>query len=73
MKSFGSMSLRTPAVSFALLFGDTLKIEASRGLDESEKQRGLYRMGEGITGHVAERGVSHVIPDLRKRDLFRNL
>ena len=58
--------------TFALLFGDTLKIEASRGLDESEKQRGFYRMGEGITGHVAERGISHVIPDLRKDSRFLN-
>ncbi|MBO7513050.1 MAG: sigma 54-interacting transcriptional regulator [Fibrobacter sp.] len=58
--------------TFALLFGDTLKIEASRGLDETEKQRGLYRMGEGITGHVAERGISHVIPDLRKDSRFLN-
>ena len=58
--------------TFALLFGDTLKIEASRGLDESEKQKGLYRMGEGITGHVAERGISHVIPDLRKDSRFLN-
>jgi Nif-specific regulatory protein len=58
--------------TFALLFGDTLKIEASRGLDESEKQKGFYRMGEGITGHVAERGISHVIPDLRKDSRFLN-
>ena len=58
--------------TFALLFGDTLKIEASRGLDEAEKQRGFYRMGEGITGHVAERGISHVIPDLRKDSRFLN-
>ena len=58
--------------TFTLLFGDTLKIEASRGLDESEKQRGLYHMGEGITGHVAERGISHVIPDLRKDSRFLN-
>ena len=58
--------------TFALLFGDTLKIEASRGLDESEKQKGYYRMGEGITGHVAERGISHVIPDLRKDSRFLN-
>ena len=58
--------------TFALLFGDTLKIEASRGLEESEKQKGLYRMGEGITGHVAERGISHVIPDLRKDSRFLN-
>ena len=29
-------------------------------------------MGEGITGHVAERGISHVIPDLRKDSRFLN-
>lgn len=58
--------------TFALLFGDTLKIEASRGLDENEKQLGHYHMGEGITGHVAETGRSHVIPDLRKDSRFLN-
>ena len=58
--------------TFALLFGDTLKIEASHGLDEKEKQLGHYRMGEGITGHVAETGRSHVIPDLRKDSRFLN-
>ena len=58
--------------TFALLFGDTLKIEASHGLDENEKQLGHYRMGEGITGHVAETGRSHVIPDLRKDSRFLN-
>ncbi|MCF0215433.1 MAG: sigma 54-interacting transcriptional regulator [Fibrobacteraceae bacterium] len=58
--------------TFALLIGDTLKIEASRGLDENEKKLGHYRMGEGITGHVAETGRSHVIPDLRKDSRFLN-
>ena len=58
--------------TYALLFGDTLKIEASHGLDEKEKQLGHYRMGEGITGHVAETGRSHVIPDLRKDSRFLN-
>ena len=58
--------------TFALLFGDTLKIEASHGLDEKEKQLGHYRMGEGSTGHVAETGRSHVIPDLRKDSRFLN-
>lgn len=58
--------------TFALLFGDTLKIESSRGLDENEKQLGHYHMGEGITGHVAETGRSHVIPDLRKDSRFLN-
>ena len=58
--------------TFALLFGDTLKIEASHGLEESEKRLGHYRVGEGITGHVAETGRSHVIPDLRKDSRFLN-
>ena len=58
--------------TFALLVGDTLKIEASRGLDERKKKLGLYRIGEGITGHVAETGRSHIIPDLRKDPRFLN-
>ena len=58
--------------TFALLFGDTLKIEASRGLDRNEKKLGHYRVGEGITGHVAETGRSHVVPDLRKDSRFLN-
>ena len=49
--------------TFALLYGDTLKIEVSCGLAETEKKLGHYRIGEGITGHVAETGHSHVIPD----------
>ena len=58
--------------TFTLLYGDTLKIEASHGLGENEKQLGQYRVGEGITGHVAETGRSHVIPDLRKDSRFLN-
>ncbi len=58
--------------TFALLYGDTLQIESSHGLDENEKKLGLYKIGEGITGHVAETGRSHVIPDLRKDSRFLN-
>ena len=58
--------------TFALLIGDTLKIEASRGLDEKQKKLGFYRIGEGITGHVAETGRSHIIPDLAKDPRFLN-
>ncbi|MBR5680996.1 MAG: sigma 54-interacting transcriptional regulator, partial [Clostridia bacterium] len=58
--------------TFALLYGDTLRIEVSRGLAETEKKLGHYRIGEGITGHVAETGLSHVIPDLRNDARFLN-
>jgi len=58
--------------TFALLYDDTLRIEVSQGMDEKTRQRGQYRIGEGITGHVAETGRSHVIPDLRNDPRFLN-
>ena len=58
--------------TFSLRYGDTLRIEASHGLTEAEKKKGFYYLGEGITGHVAETGRSHVIPDLRKDPRFLN-
>ena len=58
--------------TFSLRYGDTLRIEASHGLTEAEKKKGFYNLGEGITGHVAETGRSHVIPDLRKDPRFLN-
>ena len=58
--------------TFSLRYGDTLRIEASHGLTAAEKKKGFYNLGEGITGHVAETGRSHVIPDLRKDPRFLN-
>ena len=58
--------------TFALLYGDTLRIEVSQGMDEKTRQRGQYRIGEGITGHVAETGRTHVVPDLRNDPRFLN-
>ena len=58
--------------TFSLRYGDTLRIEASHGLTGAEKEKGFYYLGEGITGHVAETGRSHVIPDLRKDPRFLN-
>ena len=54
-----------------LRHGDTLDIEAAHGLDESEQRLGHYRIGEGLTGHVAETGRPHVIPDIRRDRGFR--
>ena len=55
-----------------LLEGDVLTIEASHGLDDEERALGRYRLGEGITGHVAATGKSHVIPDIHKDRRFLN-
>ncbi|NMD87945.1 sigma 54-interacting transcriptional regulator [Victivallis vadensis] len=58
--------------TITLLHGDTLKIEASHGLDESGMQRGLYHLGEGITGRVAQTGRPELVPDIAKDARFLN-
>ncbi|WP_176015189.1 sigma-54-dependent Fis family transcriptional regulator [Victivallis sp. Marseille-Q1083] len=58
--------------TFTLLQGDTLSIEASHGIDSSEKQRGRYHLGEGITGHVAETGKPQMVPDIARDSRFLN-
>ena len=52
---------------------DIFVIEASRGLTEKEEQLGQYKLGEGITGHVAQTGRSALIPDISRDPRFLNL
>ena len=52
--------------TFTLRQGDIFIIEASQGLDENEKKRGRYKLGEGITGHVAATGIPCLVPDISK-------
>ena len=52
---------------------DIFVIEASRGLTPEEKKRGQYKLGEGITGRVAQTGQSALIPDITKDSRFLNL
>ena len=56
--------------TFTLRRGDLFIIEASQGLDENEKKRGRYRLGEGITGRVAETGEPCLVPDISKDKRF---
>lgn len=49
---------------------DMFMIEASRGLTDSERQRGQYRLGEGVTGTVAKSGKPAIIPDISKDEDF---
>ena len=52
--------------------GDALVITASHGLSDEEMRRGFYRMGEGVTGRVAETGKSIIVPDISKSADFLN-
>ncbi|MDX2034640.1 MAG: nif-specific transcriptional activator NifA [Blastocatellia bacterium] len=49
-----------------------LSIEYAHGLSESERQRGRYRLDEGITGKVVSTGKPVVVPQVSKEPLFLN-
>ena len=52
--------------------GDYLLIEDANGLDSESNKRGIYKMGEGITGKAAAEARSIVIPDISKCKDFLN-
>jgi Nif-specific regulatory protein len=47
-------------------------IEAAYGLSDSQKERGRYRLGEGITGKVVASGRPAVVPRISEEPLFLN-
>ncbi len=63
--SRGTLTLRRPD-------SDLLIIEASRGMTPAEIKRGQYRLGEGITGAVAQSGQAALVPDITKDPHFLN-
>src|SRR3990167_4106595 len=60
--------------TLTLLDPDTkqLYIELAHGLTEEEKDRGVYKVGEGVTGKVVETGEPIIVPDVGKEPLFLN-
>jgi Nif-specific regulatory protein len=49
-----------------------LHIEVAQGLTAKEKERGRYKIGEGITGRVVETGLPMVVQDIGADPLFLN-
>jgi Nif-specific regulatory protein len=47
-----------------------LHVDIARGISESSRQRGKYRLGEGITGKVVATGRPIAIPKLRNEPTF---
>ncbi|MBO0859610.1 MAG: nif-specific transcriptional activator NifA [Chloracidobacterium sp.] len=57
--------------AIALLEGDgDLKIQYAYGLSEGERQRGRYKVDEGVTGKVVSSGRPIVVPQVNKEPLF---
>ena len=49
-----------------------IMIEAAHGLSKSQRVRGRYKMGEGITGRVVESGQPMVVPKISEEPEFLN-
>ncbi|MDR1469444.1 MAG: sigma 54-interacting transcriptional regulator [Spirochaetaceae bacterium] len=49
-----------------------LKIEEADGLSAEEKERGIYRLGEGLVGRVFETGLPITVSDLSQEGRFLN-
>lgn len=47
-----------------------LNISASYGLRPEEKERGVYRLGEGVTGRIFQTGEPYYVPDVNQEPLF---
>src|SRR5262245_33251271 len=49
-----------------------LSIQYAHGMSEGERQRGRYKVDEGITGKVVASGRPIVVPQVSKEPLFLN-
>lgn len=49
-----------------------ISIEAAYGLSTSQRERGRYKLGEGVTGKVVQSGQPVVVPRISKDPLFLN-
>ncbi|QEN04588.1 GAF domain-containing protein [Thiospirochaeta perfilievii] len=47
-------------------------VSSSFGMTDEEKSKGIYQLGEGITGKVVESGEAIVIPDITSDERFLN-
>ena len=47
-------------------------LEASSGLNTEEKNRGRYKIGEGVTGQVVETGKPHIIAKTSESEIYLN-
>jgi Nif-specific regulatory protein len=69
-----SQSLAMERATVTLVDPDTgnLKILASHGLRGKEKNRGIYRPDEGVTGLIFSTAQPFVVPDISREPLFLN-
>lgn len=66
------LSMKRATVTLLDTETETLTITASYGLTPEEQQRGVYTMGEGITGRIFQTAQPYFVPDISQEPLFLN-
>ena len=67
-----SVSMERATVTLKDPGSGLLKIRASHGLAPEEKDRGIYKPDEGVTGHIFQTAQPFIVPDVEHEPLFLN-
>jgi Nif-specific regulatory protein len=67
-----SLEMKRGTITLVDPVTNELRIEVAQGLTRKEKERGKYKIGEGVTGKVVESGEPMVVPDIEAEPLFLN-
>lgn len=65
-----SLEMKRGTIALVDPLTNELRIEVAHGLTKMEKERGHYKIGEGITGKVVETGQPMIVPDIEAEPMF---
>ena len=68
----GQMSMLRGTLTLLNRETGEISIEGAYGLSASQRERGRYKLGEGVTGKVVETGQPAVVPRISEEPLFLN-
>ena len=64
--------LENGAVTIVNPLSGQIEIEVAHGMSTAAKKRGVYKIGEGITGRVVASGAPIIVPQVSEEPLFLN-
>jgi Nif-specific regulatory protein len=65
-----SLDMKRGTITILNPLRDEIRIEAAHGLTRNAMERGRYKLGEGITGRVIEKGKPIVVPKISEEPQF---
>ena len=69
---YDSLEMQRGTITLVDPLTNELRIEVAHGLTKEEKERGRYKIGEGVTGKVVETGQPMVVQDIEAEPSFLN-